>query len=218
MLTVYDSPTHLFSPVHLSFSALNHLEQLSHLQQNPVPLQFPLPDVVIATDNVPTHWAFISYQLMYPGLVLCVGLILPCKSFRQLPWCCIGWFSAYLVRWLPCIWITALQKLNCVIKVVHYLLFFQGWTVGYRVWLTSTVWLLFQCTFLPISMWRPVISHGVGCFWSGIFCRGCKPFLPWDLIRSGSAGILICHSMLALLPLGNTTTSRALGLTALPLH
>ena len=31
---------------------------LSNLQQSPVPLQFPLPDVVIATDATPTHWAF----------------------------------------------------------------------------------------------------------------------------------------------------------------
>ena len=28
------------------------------MQQRPVPLQFPLPDVVIATDATPTHWAF----------------------------------------------------------------------------------------------------------------------------------------------------------------
>ena len=58
MLTVYLSPTHLFSPVHFSFSALHQLKWLSHLQQSPVPLQFPLPDVVIATDAMPTHWAF----------------------------------------------------------------------------------------------------------------------------------------------------------------
>ena len=30
MLTVYHSPTHLFSSVHFSFSALHQLEQLSH--------------------------------------------------------------------------------------------------------------------------------------------------------------------------------------------
>ena len=39
-------------------SSLCQLEQLSHLQQSPVPLQFPLPGVVIATDATPTHWAF----------------------------------------------------------------------------------------------------------------------------------------------------------------
>ena len=31
---------------------------MANLQQSPVPLQFPLPDVVIATDAMPTHWAF----------------------------------------------------------------------------------------------------------------------------------------------------------------
>ena len=57
-LHVYHSPTHLFSQVHFPLSSLYQLEQLSHLQQSPVPLQFPLPDVVIATDPMLTHWAF----------------------------------------------------------------------------------------------------------------------------------------------------------------
>ena len=35
------------------------LEWLAYLQKIPVPLQFPLPDVIIATDATPTHWAFI---------------------------------------------------------------------------------------------------------------------------------------------------------------
>ena len=58
MLHVYHSPTQLFSCVHFSLSSLCQLEWLAHLQQSPVPLQFPLPDVVIATDSTPTHWAF----------------------------------------------------------------------------------------------------------------------------------------------------------------
>ena len=58
MLHVYHSPTHLFSHVHFPLSSLCQLEQLAHLQQSPVPLQFPLPDVVVATDAMPTHWAF----------------------------------------------------------------------------------------------------------------------------------------------------------------
>ena len=57
-VTCYHSPTHLFSQDHFSLSLLYQLEQLSQLQQSPVPLQFPLPDVVIATDSTPTHWAF----------------------------------------------------------------------------------------------------------------------------------------------------------------
>ena len=58
MLHVYHSPTHFYSHVHFSLSSLHQLEWLAHLQQSPVPLQFPLPDVVIASDAMPTHWAF----------------------------------------------------------------------------------------------------------------------------------------------------------------
>ena len=58
MLHVCHSPTHLFSHVPFSLSSLCQLEQLSHLQQSPVPLQFLLPGVVIATDVMPNHWAF----------------------------------------------------------------------------------------------------------------------------------------------------------------
>ena len=58
MLSVYHSPTQLFSHVHFSLSSLHQLEWLAKLQQSSVPLQFPLPDVVIATDATPTHWAF----------------------------------------------------------------------------------------------------------------------------------------------------------------
>ena len=58
MLSVYHFPTQLFSQVHFSISSLCQLEQLAHLQQSPIPLQFPLPDVVFATDATPTYWAF----------------------------------------------------------------------------------------------------------------------------------------------------------------
>ena len=58
MLSVYHSPTQLFSCVHFSLSYLCELEWLAKLQQSPIPLHFPLPDVVIATDVTPTHWAF----------------------------------------------------------------------------------------------------------------------------------------------------------------
>ena len=66
MLYVYHSPTHLFSYVHFSLSSLHQLEQLSHLQQDPVPLQFPLPDVVIATDAMPSHLAFYFQESGLP--------------------------------------------------------------------------------------------------------------------------------------------------------
>ena len=58
MLHVYHSPTHLFSHIHFSHSSLCQLEWLPQLQQSPVPLQFPLPDMVIATDATPTHCTF----------------------------------------------------------------------------------------------------------------------------------------------------------------
>ena len=58
MLSVYHSPTQLFLCFHFSLSSLCQLEHLAKLQQSPVPLQFPLPDVVIATNATPTHWAF----------------------------------------------------------------------------------------------------------------------------------------------------------------
>ena len=83
MLSVDHSPRQLFSCVHFSLSSLHQLEQLSTLQQSPVPLQFPLTDVVIATDATALIGPFIFrvlgylYQLVVPGQVPCLGLILP---------------------------------------------------------------------------------------------------------------------------------------------
>ena len=68
MLTVITLPP-MFSPVHCSFSALHQLEWFSHSQQNPVPLQFPLPDMVTATDSMPTHWAFYFQGSSLPSSV-----------------------------------------------------------------------------------------------------------------------------------------------------
>ena len=51
---------HLLSHIfcfHLSFPALHQLQSLSWLQSL-VPLQIPLPDVVIPTDATPNHLAF----------------------------------------------------------------------------------------------------------------------------------------------------------------
>ena len=70
MLSVYHSPTQLFSHVHFSLSSLHQLEQLAKLQQSLVPLKFLLPDVVIATDATPPHWAF---YFQGSGLPLSVG-------------------------------------------------------------------------------------------------------------------------------------------------
>ena len=58
MWNVYHSPANSFSSFYFSDSALCQLQRLSQLHQGPVPLHFPLPDVVIAIDATPTHWAF----------------------------------------------------------------------------------------------------------------------------------------------------------------
>ena len=71
MLHVYHSPTHLFSHIHFSLSSLCQLEQLPHLQQSPVPLKFPLPDLVIATNAILAHWAFYFQQSGLPLAISC---------------------------------------------------------------------------------------------------------------------------------------------------
>ena len=43
-----------FFSVQFAHPALHQLQRLSQLQQGPVPLQFPLPDVVIIMDATPT--------------------------------------------------------------------------------------------------------------------------------------------------------------------
>ena len=109
------------------------------------------------------------FQLVNPGLVLCVGLILSCWSFRQLPWWCVEWLSTYLVRWLPYIYLDN-STANAYLCNQGGTLspFFLGWPAGYWVWLTSTVLLLFQHTFIPISIWRLIICTWVSFFHSGI--------------------------------------------------
>ena len=91
MLSVYLSPTQLFLHVHFSLSSLCQLEWLAHLQQSAVPLQFPFLMWLLLLMPHPLIGPFIFralgylYWLVVPGWVLCVELILPCKSFRLLP-------------------------------------------------------------------------------------------------------------------------------------
>ena len=59
----------VFSGSFFPFLLTCQLEQLSHLQQSPVPLQFPHPDVVIAIDATSTHWAFYFQGCGLPLLV-----------------------------------------------------------------------------------------------------------------------------------------------------
>ena len=152
------------------------------------------------------------YWLVDPNQVLCVGLILPCRSFRSLSWCCIEWLSTYLARWLPCIWITALLRLIPVMKVVQCLLFFSGWPARYWVWPTSMVLLLFQHTFLPTTMWRPIICPGIRCFQIDISLRWLKQlFTFWAFQRWTCLYPLNSLSASIILHLGVSTTSGGLG-------
>ena len=57
ILGVYHSPTQLFSCV-LFFFHFPSTRTVGYIAPKSSPLQFPLPDVVIATDATPTHWAF----------------------------------------------------------------------------------------------------------------------------------------------------------------
>ena len=80
MLHVYHSPTQLFSHVLFSLPSLHQLEWLAHLQQSPVHLQFPLPDVVIATDAMPPPWAFYFQGSGLPLLVSGTWLHSLCRA------------------------------------------------------------------------------------------------------------------------------------------
>ena len=55
MLNVLYSPAHLFCSLHLSFLAHFQLWRWSQLQQGWVPLWFPLPDLVVTMDAMPSH-------------------------------------------------------------------------------------------------------------------------------------------------------------------
>ena len=185
-------------------------------------MRFPHPDVVIATDAMSTHWAF---YFQGPDLPLPVS----------------GSWSGSMYRDH-----IALQELQAIIMMLHRIAFClygkvvalhldkstakaylcnQGGTVS--PFLSSLACqilsltdkhgvLLFQHTFLPISMGRPIICPGIGCLQSCISPSGGSiSFSSLGSTRNGSAGILPYHSMPSLLHLGNSTTSGGLGITCL---
>ena len=131
------SPAHLFSHVHFSLSSLHQLEQLYHLQQSPVPLQFPLPDVVIATDAMPTHWAFYFQESGLPLLVggswlgsMCgVHIALQELQAVAMMLCRMAFYLSGKVVALHLDNSTA--KAICIIKVVQCLHLFPGWPTKY---------------------------------------------------------------------------------------
>ena len=81
MLTDYHSPTHLFSPVHFSFSASGQLEWLSHCKRTEFLCNFHFLVWLLLLMPHPLIGPFIfrdlvcHYQEMVPGQVVCVGLI-----------------------------------------------------------------------------------------------------------------------------------------------
>ena len=138
MLHVYHSPFQLFSCVHLSLSSLHQLEWLAHLQQSPVLLQFPLPDVVIATDAIPTHWAFYFQGSGLPLLVSGSWSSSLCRAHTALQE--LQAVAMMLHRMVFCLpgKVVPLHLDNsttkaypCVIRVVQCLLFFPGWPARY---------------------------------------------------------------------------------------
>ena len=225
MLCVYYSPTDLFLCVHFSLSSLRQLEWLGHLQQSPVLLQFPLPDVVIATDAMLTHWAF---YFQGSGLPLSV----------------IGFLSGSLCR----AHIT-LQELQAVAMMLHRMVFYlsgkvvalhldnstakaylcnQDYTVSPFL---SRLACLIQCLtdkpgITPIPAYIPAppqfggtlsvlgsVTSGVAPSPSGGSCS----FLPLGPSRGGPTSIFSFYSMPALFHLGNATTSGGLEVECLQL-
>ena len=226
IVSCHSWPTYLFSFVHFSFFSFASTETV-------ISLSIESSFLAISTSwcgycyrcHAHSLGLFIfrvlvcHYQLVDLGHVVCVGLILPFRSIRQLPWCCIEWLSTYLVK------VVALHLDNSTAKA--YLCNLDGtvspvlsrlscWILSTKV-PTSIVLFLFQRTFLPIWMWRLIICHRVGCFWSGIFLPQMAQvaFCLFGSTRGGSAYILPYNSMPALLHIGNTTTSGDLGIECL---
>ena len=137
MLSVYHSPTHCF--LVFIFLLRPYINWTGWLTCNKVLFHcnshFRMWSLLLMLHPLIGPFIFRDLGYLYPlvvhGLVPCLGLILPCRNFRLLQSCSVGWPSASLVRWLPCIWITVLLRLTCVIKVVQCLLFFPGWPAAY---------------------------------------------------------------------------------------
>ena len=195
------SPTQLFSHVHFSLSSLCKLEWLSNLQQSPVPLHFPLPDVVIATDATPTHWTF---YFQGSGLPVSVS----------------GAWSGSLSRAH-----FVLQELQAVVIMLHRMAFClsgkvvalhldnstakaylcnEGGTVSpflsrlacQILSLTDKHGITLLPAYIPTHLkWRQIFCPGIRCFWSGTF------FLRWlmQLFTFGALQRWTCWHLLILL-------------------
>ena len=219
MLTVYHSTSHLFSPVNFSFSALHQLEWLTHLQQSPVPLQFPLPDVVIATDATAPHWAFYFQGSGLPLSVSGSWLGSMCRSHIALQelqaiTMMLHRMDFYLSGKLVALHLdNSSAKVICVIKVLQCLLLLPDWPSS----LLSLTWQAQYYSNSSIYSYPPQCRGWLSALASFTSRMASSPsdgssnILPLGSTRGGSAGILLYHSIPALLHLGNSTTSGGLG-------
>ena len=65
ILTVYHSPTHLFSSVHFFFFSFTLAGTVVSFTTESSSFSIPLHDMVIATDVMPTHWAIYLRVLVF---------------------------------------------------------------------------------------------------------------------------------------------------------
>ena len=69
LLSWYHSPADLFKPVRLSSISVQRLGELAGLEQDPVPLVFPHPEVIVSTDATPQKWALYFQGLGLPRMI-----------------------------------------------------------------------------------------------------------------------------------------------------
>ena len=96
--------------------------------------------MIRAIDAMPTHWAFyfqgsglpLSVSGSWSGSIGRAHIALQELQAVAMMLCRLAFHLLGYVVALVC-WITTLQKLICVIKVLQYLLFFlfPGWPAGY---------------------------------------------------------------------------------------
>ena len=157
------------------------------------------------------------YWLVVLGRVLCVGLILPSRSSRPLPWCYIGWPSVYLVRWLHYILDHSTAK-----AYLHN----QGGTVSPFL-SRLACWILSLTNRHGITLTPSIHSYPpqcggrlsvLGLVASRVASSPSGGSCSLSLLgpsRGGPAGIFSFYSMPALLHPGNPTTSGDLGVECL---
>ena len=213
MLHVYHSLTHVSFLGPFSLSLLHQLEQLSHLQQTPVPLQFPLPDVVIATRcHAHSPGLFIFRDLVYLYQLVDPGQVPMCRA----SYCLVG-ASGHCHD--------ALHRMAfCLSGKVVALHFDNSTANAYLCNQSGTVYLCFpvlacqilsltdehSITLIPAYIPTHLNVEADYLFQGHLLLRvasspsdGSSSFLPLGSSRVGSAGILPYHSMPVLLHLGN---------------